>query len=152
MEEQAFFGLQIRVLDDNPFYTSLYKFQLEHELMTHYKAHQQHFQIRAYTESGPFFSNFPVMHSVSFVDYHLGSSLTGLDVMLRIKQKSPYAKVYIVTDESNTYILKSCLESGADGIIFKNNELMDLSLMVIDQTISDDDFPYTLNYPLPINP
>lgn len=147
MEKQAFYGLQIRVLDDNPFYTSLYKFQLEHEIQHQYKQHAEHFQIRTYTESENFLDNFPVLDSVNFVDYHLGSSLTGIDVMSKIKQRTNKAKVFIVTDESNSYILRMCLDAGADGIIFKNNELMDLSMMVIQQTISDQNFLYQLNRP-----
>ncbi|MNY64845.1 hypothetical protein D3C86_2020170 [compost metagenome] len=67
--------------------------------------------------------------------------------MDKIKKKTSLAKVYIVTDENNSYILRSCLDAGADGIIFKNNELMELSLMVIQQTLSSTDFPYQLNVP-----
>lgn len=147
MEKQAFYGLQIRVLDDNPFYTSLYKFQLEHEIHHHYKQLVDHFQIRTFTESENFLKNFPILESVCFVDYHLGSSFTGIDVMSTIKQHTNKAKVYIVTDESNSYILRMCLDAGADGIIFKNNELMDLSMMVIHQTICDKNFPYQFNLP-----
>jgi CheY-like chemotaxis protein len=146
MEEQAFFGLHIGVLDDNPFYTSLYKFQLERELKTHYKRHQEHFQIRAFTDTKEFIENLPALFSVSFVDYHLGNSWTGIDVMQRIKAKNNQAKVYIVTDESNSFILRSCVDAGADGIIFKNNELMELSLMVIENTLSDNHFPYRFNH------
>lgn len=147
MEQQAFYGLQIRVLDDNPFYTSLYKFQLENELKLLYQEHATHFQVNTFTESEHFFVNFPVLETVCFVDYNLGNNLTGIDVMTKIKQRTNKAKVFIVTDESNAFILRMCLDAGANGIIFKNNELMELSLMVINQTINDQNFLYQLNKP-----
>lgn len=147
MEKHPFFGLRIQVLDDNPFYTTLYKLQLERELLTAYSMHQNHFKISTYTDSKAFLSDLPGIHSIVFLDYNLGSNLTGLDIMDKIKKKTSLAKVYIVTDENNSYILRSCLDAGADGIIFKNNELMELSLMVIQQTLSSTDFPYQLNVP-----
>ncbi|MNP83268.1 hypothetical protein D3C76_1821670 [compost metagenome] len=67
--------------------------------------------------------------------------------MDKIKKRTSLAKVYIVTDENNSFILRSCLDAGADGIIFKNNELMELSLMVIQQTLNNPQFPYQLNIP-----
>ncbi|AEA44927.1 response regulator [Fluviicola taffensis] len=147
MEKYPFFGLRIQVLDDNPFYTTLYKLQLERELLTAYSMHQNHFKISTYTDSAEFLTDLPGIHSISFLDYNLGNNLTGLDVMDKIKRQTTLAKVYIVTDENNSFILRSCLDAGADGIIFKNNELMELSLMVIQQTINSPDFPYQLNVP-----
>ncbi len=147
MEKHPFFGLRIQVLDDNPFYTTLYKLQLERELLTAYSMHQNHFKISTYTDSKAFLSDLPGIHSITFLDYNLGANLTGLDIMDKIKKRTSLAKVYIVTDENNSYILRSCLDAGADGIIFKNNELMELSLMVIQQTINSSDFPYQLNVP-----
>lgn len=147
MEKLPFFGLRIQVLDDNPFYTTLYKLQLEKELLTAYSIHQNHFKISTYTDSNEFLSDLPSIHSISFLDYNLGSNLTGLDVMDKIKKRTSLAKVYIVTDENNSFILRACLDAGADGIIFKNNELMELSLMVIQQTLNNPGFPYQLNIP-----
>ena len=145
MEKQAFFGLRIQILDDNPFYTTLFKTQLEHALGINYAQHVDHFKVQAYTDPLPFLKHFPAFHSVSFLDYHLGTQQTGIDVLYKIKQKTPFAKVYMVTDEENCYILRTCLEAGADGIIFKNQELLSLSLLVIQQTVSNPVFPYQFN-------
>mgnify|MGYP006160310721 FL=1 len=86
MEKQPFFGLRIQVLDDNPFYTTLYKLQLERELLTAYAMHQNHFKISTYTDSQAFLSDLPGIHSIIFLDYNLGANLTGLDIMDKIKK------------------------------------------------------------------
>ncbi|MDR0802490.1 response regulator [Fluviicola sp.] len=147
MEKLPFFGLRIQVLDDNPFYAALYKLQLERELLTAYSMHQNHFKISTYADPKEFLSDLPAIHSISFLDYNLRSNLTGLDVMDKIKKRTSLAKVYIITDESNSFILRTCLDAGADGIIFKNNELMELSMMVIRQMLDNPNFPYQLNTP-----
>lgn len=145
MEKQAFFGLRIQILDDNPFYTTLFKTQLEDALLANYAKHLEHFKVQAYTDPLRFMNHFPAFHSVSFLDYHLGTHQTGIDILGQIKQRTPFAKVYMVTDEENMYILKTCLDAGADGIIFKNQELLRLSMLVIQQTISNPSFPYQFN-------
>lgn len=145
MEQQAFFGLRIQILDDNPFYTTLFKQEIERFIRTEYTAHQAHFLISSFTNSQDFFDQLPAYHSISFVDYHLGTPENGIDVLEKIKMRTPFAQVYIVTDENNSYILRTCLESGANGIIFKNNELIELSTLVIHRTINNPSFPFRLN-------
>lgn len=128
---------KIVVLEDNDFYNNLLTRQLENytgEIATD-KGYK--FEINSYTNATDCLKNIKSDTDIAFVDYYLGESKNGLDVLKIIKQKSPHCKVVVISRENNMKTSFQTLNEGAYTFIYKDRDALIESCYLVDEIIKE---------------
>jgi len=136
MQTGIFRGLSIQILDDNPFYATLLEHQIQQHIRDHFPKEADHIKVTSYTDYRQYLEELPLSHSLSLIDFYLGSGITGLDLMQEIRDRSSYCKVIIMTNENNLHVLPSCIETGVGGFVFKDDTTVDLCDSLIRNAIN----------------
>jgi DNA-binding NtrC family response regulator len=134
MKRQIFRGLSIQVLDDNAYYASL----LKHELTQYIKAQFGEdipVRITSFTDYRSYLEALPLSNSISFIDFYLDGGMTGPDLLQEIRERCPYCKVIIMTDQNNVHVVSSCIKEGAGGFVFKDHMMIENCYSVIRDAI-----------------
>jgi CheY-like chemotaxis protein len=140
MQTGIFRGLSIQVLDDNPFYATLLEHQIQLHIREHFEKEADRIRITSYTDYRQYLEELPLSHSLSLIDFYLGSGITGLDLMQSIRDRSSYCKVIIMTNENNLHVLPSCIETGVSGFVFKDDTTVELCDSLIRNAINYSNF------------
>lgn len=128
---------KIVVLEDNDFYNNLLTRQLENYTgeIAHDKGYG--FDISSFTNATDFIKNFKQDTDIAFIDYYLGESKNGMDVLKIIKQKSPGCKVVIISRENNMKTSFQTLNEGAYTFICKDQNALMESCHLVEEVIND---------------
>lgn len=128
---------KIVVLEDNDFYNSLLTRQLENYTgeIAHDKGYK--FEINSYTNATDCLKNIKQDTDIAFVDFYLGESKNGLDVLKIIKQKSPNCKVVVISRENNMKTSFQTLNEGAYTFIYKDRDALIESCYLVDEIIKE---------------
>ena len=128
---------KIVVLEDNDFYNQLLTRQLENYTGEIAKDKGYSFDISSYTNATDFLKNLKTDTDIAFVDYYLGESKNGLEVLKIIKQKCPDCKVVIISRENNIKTSLQTLNEGAYTFIYKDQGALIESCVLVEEIIKD---------------
>ncbi|TND08314.1 MAG: response regulator receiver [Bacteroidetes bacterium] len=126
-KEQVMSGrreFKIGLLEDNRFYNSLMRRQMERYTDEIAAERDIDFRIYAYTSPHDFLRNIPEDTNMAIVDYYLGEDVNGIYVLNAIFKKCSGCKVFII---SNTGTIKTSLVTileGASGFILKDRHAL----------------------------
>ncbi|MBC7695313.1 MAG: response regulator [Burkholderiales bacterium] len=128
---------KIVVLEDNDFYNQLLTRQLENYTSEIAQDKGYSFDISSYTNATDFLKNFKPDTDIAFVDYYLGESKNGLEVLKIIKQKCPKCKVVVISRENNIKTSFETLNEGAYTFIYKDQGALIESCVLVEEVIKD---------------
>lgn len=116
--------LKIAILDDSDFYNRIITKQLESYTKGLSLEKNFEFNIESYAHADDFIRNLKDDIDIAFVDYYLGSGVTGFDVLQLIKKKCNDCKVVIISQARNELTTIKTLSNGAAGFIFKDKNAL----------------------------
>jgi response regulator of citrate/malate metabolism len=128
---------KIVVLEDNEFYNNILSGYLKKytDEMSYKKDFC--FDIESYTTSQDCLRNLKPNTDIAIIDYYLGESTNGLNILNLIKEKCMNCKVIIISQFRNIKTYYQTLNEGAYHFIFKDKDALAKSGFVIEDIIND---------------
>lgn len=123
---------KIALLEDNHFYNAMLTAKLKGytgEIADHTGID---FQILSYTNPHDFIANIPDDTNVAIVDYYLGDSLNGIDVLNQTAWKCRNCKVVIISKTNNFKTSLVTLLEGASGFILKDRNALSNTCIAVE--------------------
>jgi len=127
--------IRIAIVEDNPFYNNLLSRHLKAylELM----AEDYHFslEIKSYTKPHTCLRNLKPDTDIVFLDYYLGDSVTGLEMMKKIREKCVGCKIIIISQVDSTQTSLIPMLEGASEFILKDQDALSKSCLIAEEII-----------------
>jgi response regulator of citrate/malate metabolism len=128
---------RIVVLEDNEFYNRLLTKQLQNYTSIITAQKNYNFDILSYTSSVDCVTNFKPDTDIAFIDFYLGNSITGLEIIRKIKEIAPACKVIIISQVRNAKTSFQTLAEGALEYIFKDKNALARSCFIVEDIINE---------------
>ena len=128
-------NLAIQVLDDNPFYATFLEHQINRYVEKHFPDVSDRITVSSYNECDEYLAAIPANGSISLIDYYLGNGVVGVDLLDRIRERSPECRVIIMTTENNLEALADCLDTSVAGFVFKDENTISLCHPIFEREI-----------------
>ncbi|HYG15899.1 MAG TPA: response regulator [Bacteroidia bacterium] len=133
---QPFKFFRIIVLEDNEFYNRLLTKQLKNYTDVISAQKNYGFEIQSYTNPADCLNNLKEDTDLAFVDFYLGNSVTGLELIKQIKEKSPNCKIVIISQVRSVKTAFHTLAEGALEYIFKDSNALARSCFILEDIIN----------------
>jgi response regulator of citrate/malate metabolism len=130
-------NFRIVVLEDNEFYNRLLTKQLQNYTSIITAQKNYNFDILSYTSPVDCVTNFKPDTDIAFIDFYLGNSITGLEIIRKIKEVSPTCKVIIISQVRNAKTSFQTLAEGALEYIFKDKNALARSCFIVEDIINE---------------
>lgn len=127
---------RIVVLEDNEFYNRLLTKQLQNYTDIIAAQKNYDFEIASYIHAVDCLANLNKDTDIAFVDYYLGD-ITGLEIIKKIKEKSPDCKIIIISQVRNVKTTRSTIAEGALEYIFKDHNALARSCFILEDIINN---------------
>lgn len=134
MESDRIF--RIVVLEDNEFYNKLLTKQLQNYTGIISAQKNLNFDIQSYTSPVDFIDKLNPDTDIAFVDYYLGNSVTGMDIIKQIREKCKNCKIIIISQVRTIKTAYQTLEEGAMEYIFKDSNALAKSCFVLEDVLN----------------
>lgn len=134
-------NIRIVIIEDNEFYNQLLTRQLKNYIEPIADDNRFYFEINSYTNPFDCLRNLKSDTDIAFIDYYLGDSVTGIDIMKTIKQKSPDCNVIILSRVKSTRTSLLSLLAGASEFIFKDMQALTRSCYIAEEIIQSRTSP-----------
>ncbi len=128
--------LKIAVLDDSDFYNRIITKQLESYTQGLSIEKNFDFNIESYAHADDFIRNLKDDIDIAFVDYYLGSGVTGFDVLQIINKKCKHCKVVIISQARNELTTIKTLSNGASAFILKDKNALAKTCFFVEHEIN----------------
>ncbi len=127
--------VKIVIIEDNEFFNQLLTTRLKNYIYP--IADDQHFelQVNSYTNSKDALLNLPDDTDIVFLDYYLGDSITGIEVMKKIKKACNSCNVIIISQVKSLQTSLVTLLEGASEFILKDKNAITKSCYVAEEMI-----------------
>lgn len=128
-------NFRIIVLEDNEFYNRLLTKQLQNytDIISAQKNYS--FEINSYLHTVDCLTNLKEDTDIAFVDFYL-DNITGLEVIKKIKEKSPDCKIIIISQVQNVNTTRNTISEGAFEYIFKDRNALARSCFILEDIIN----------------
>ena len=111
--------VRIAIVEDNELYNHLLTTGLKNHLTSIPVNGILEVEICSYTNAKTALTEIDETFDIVFLDYYLGDSVTGLDILKKVKQLNPACKVIIVSQIKSSKT-QEVLNEGADDFIYKD--------------------------------
>ncbi len=127
--------VKIVVIEDNEFFNQLLTTRLKNYLYP--IAEDEHFdlEVSAYTNPKDALRNFNEDTDIVFLDYYLGDSVTGIEIMKRIKKTCDSCNIVIISQVKSLQTSLLTLLEGASEFILKDKNVITKSCYVAEEMI-----------------
>lgn len=129
---------KIVVLEDNEFYNNLLTKQLKNYTEEMALDKDCSFEIESYTNANDCLRNFKSDTDIAIIDYYLGESKNGSDILKAIKEKCSTCKVIVISQFQNIKTYYQTLNEGAYHFIFKDRDALAKSCIVIEDIVNEE--------------
>ncbi len=126
---------KIVVLEDNEFYNRLLTKQLQNYTDIISAQKNYNFEINSYLHAVDCLTNLKEDTDIAFVDFYL-DNITGLEVIRKIKEKSPDCKIIIISQVHNVKTSQNTISEGALEYIFKDRNALARSCFILEDIIN----------------
>lgn len=128
---------KIVILEDNEFYNNLLTRQLQNYTNAIAEDKGYTIEIQSYTNAFDCLRNMKEDTDVALVDYYLGESKNGLDVLKLIKQKCPACRVVIMSQVKNMKTSFETLNEGAFTFIYKDRDALMEACHLVEDVLNE---------------
>lgn len=128
---------RIVIVEDNEFYNHLLTRQLQNYTDAIAEDKGYVFDIQSYTNASDCLRNMKEDTDVALVDYYLGDSTNGLEIMKQIKEKSPGCRVVIISQVKNMKTSFETLNEGAFTFIYKDRDALLEACHLIEDVLNE---------------
>ena len=128
---------KIVVVEDNEFYNNILTRQLKNFTEGLAIDRGLSFEIDSYTNAHDFLRNLKKETDIAILDYYLGDSLNGAEILKAIKKKCEHCKVVIISQLKNIKTYYQTLNEGAYHFIHKDRNALSNSCTVVEDIINE---------------
>lgn len=127
--------VKIVIIEDNEFFNQLLTTRLKNYIYP--IADDQHFDLEVYSYTNPkdALRNLKDDTDIVFLDYYLGGSVTGMEIMKRIKKVTDSCNVVIISQVKSLQTSLVTLLEGASEFILKDKNAITKSCYVAEEMI-----------------
>jgi DNA-binding NarL/FixJ family response regulator len=128
-------SFRVAIVEDNELYNHLLSTGLKNHIKSLRDAGKLNIKVDSYLKAKSAFTELDETVDILFLDYYLGDSITGLEILKKIKQLNPNCKVIIMSQINNSKTSKDTLNEGADDFIYKDPMAIATSCHIAAKTI-----------------
>ena len=127
--------VKIVVIEDNEFFNQLLTMRLKNYIYPIADDQHFHLQVNSYTNPKDALRNMQEDTDIVFLDYYLGDSMTGTEIMKKIKKMSNACNVIIISQVKSLQTSLVTLLEGASEFILKDKNAITRSCYVAEEMI-----------------
>jgi PleD family two-component response regulator len=127
---------RIAVVEDNELYNHLLSTGLKNHIKSLPNDNKLNIQVDSYTKAKNAFSELDESVDMVFLDYYLEDSITGLEILKKVKRLNPDCKVIIISQINNSKTSLDTLREGANDFIYKDPMTITTSCRIAAQVIT----------------